>query len=359
MSVPNRYKGILLLGGASFVSAALLGIWRLALFRGFLVPPLPDFFPPHGNLMIGGFLATLIMFERMIALQITWLVWVPYVYGGTALFLHTGNPAVQVLHVASLAGWLMHRWMAAKKFRDFAKPLVESCSFIAASGALLYPGGTAASPVVALAALSFPVSTIAVERLELALKMKKAPGHLLVGLLCVWSLAWISSAWSGMPGIPVMGILTFLMTAMIFRFDVQAHLKGQTGIHKFLARALVVAYIWLFVVALSLIGWNIIPWSIRKDLVFHFLGLGFIFTMILAHAPLILPAVFGRSSVQKPPERLFWLFQTTTLLRIIGDVFVFCSVALWKWTGMISGVLHLILAVSYFVTVALRSRRQS
>jgi hypothetical protein len=66
----------------------VIGVWRIALTRGFLLPPIPEFLPPHGNIMVGAFLGTLIIFERKLALPIKWLLWVPFLWALSSLTVH-------------------------------------------------------------------------------------------------------------------------------------------------------------------------------------------------------------------------------------------------------------------------------
>jgi hypothetical protein len=123
--------------------------------------------------MLGGFLASLIIFERMIALPIDGLIWVPYVYATTTLMLHSGNPFARYIHFAALTGWLLHRWLAYRKFHRWEKPLIESVAFVTLTFALMYPGGFVARPEVALQGLAFPIAVIAVERLEMSFLIKR------------------------------------------------------------------------------------------------------------------------------------------------------------------------------------------
>jgi hypothetical protein len=44
--------------------------------------------PPHGNIMVGAFLDTLIIFERMLALPVKWLLWVPFLWALSSLTVH-------------------------------------------------------------------------------------------------------------------------------------------------------------------------------------------------------------------------------------------------------------------------------
>ena len=356
-SLPPVYRGMMALGACCLVLAVGTGVWRIALMRGFVLPPVPEWWPPHGHWMVGGFLGGLIMFERMIALQIGRLAWVPYAYMLSAVFLHTGWPAVRVIHLLALAGWIAHRWIAYRTFHKYEKPLVESVAYITLSSALNYPGGLMADPVVALAALSFPAATIVVERLEMSLSFQKIGAKIALWMLIAWCVLWGLTAWFRVAPLPWMGALTLLVAAGSIRYDMSLWAKGSAGpLHRFLQRTLAVAYAWLILAAMAMIGSSYLPGAVMKDVLFHLMGLGFIFTMILAHAPLILPAAIGKLPPVSAPAVPFVAFQLVTAVRILADLCVAKWTAPWMWTGWTSGILHLALFIVY-VALVFRSSR--
>lgn len=350
--VPLVYRGVMALGALCFVLAAATGIWRIALIRGFALPSIPEWWPPHGHLMVGGFLGGLIIFERIIALRIKWLAWVPYAYMLSAVFLHTGWTVVRVIHFAALAGWIVHRWMAYRAFHKVEKPLVESLAYCTLSSALAHPGGLMGSPVVALAALSFPVSVIAVERLEMSLNFRKAGARITLWILAGWSILWCLSVWFDLLPLSSMGVATLLVFAGLVRYDMSLWMKGDAGpLHRFLQRALGAAYLWFLLAAIALTGWMHLPGAVIKDVLFHLFGLGVIFTMILAHAPLILPAAIGRMPPSRAPIVPFIAFQALTAVRIVTDLNVARWPTAWMWIGWITGTLHLVSFILYVAMV--------
>jgi hypothetical protein len=355
------YRGVMFLGACCFLSAVVLGIWRIAITRGFLLPPIPEWIPMHGHIMIGGFLAALIIFERMIALRIDGLVWVPYVYVLSALFLQVQRPSIQMIHGIALAGWLFHRWLSFRTFHRWEKPLVESVAFIMLSFALISPGGLSARIEVAVSALAFPIAVIAVERLELSMQFKKKGAKIVLFGLIAWCMLWIFSTWRGIPNLTVMGIITLILVSFLTFYD--ASLRTRTNqsahnLHGFLKLALVIAYLWLFAGGIVMSFWSAVSAAIVKDLLFHLFGLGFIFTMILGHAPLILPAALGKFPPGKAPLIPFFVFQTATLIRIVGDFALMQSVLVWQWTGWITGVANALAFFMYLGTLFLSLKRQ-
>jgi hypothetical protein len=377
------YKGIMLLGAIFFLISVVTGIWRIAVTRGFPLPPIPQGHPPHGNLMLGGFLASLIMFERMSVLPIGYLVWVPYVYSITAVFIHMDLLSIKILHVIALIGWLLHRWYAFRVYGSAEKLVVESIAFITLSLALIYPGGLAGSPESALAGLSFAVSIIAHERIEMSLGARKPIAKLVLYGMVIWNMLWVLSMWVLRIPILIMGVITLMLVVgvvlndiglhMLLRFkNSTAHLltsshRGNSSFggeiyQKFMFAGLVIAYYWLFTGCLSMFLMSKIQFM-AKDILYHSIGLGFIFTMIMLHAPMVMGATLGGIPGKWRLGRLirlFFIFQFITMFRIAGDMLLhlFEWVEIWRWTGWISGFAHLIVFV-YYITLVRRSLRVS
>lgn len=356
--IPLVYRGVMVIGALCFLLAASTGIWRIALIRGFVLPSIPEWWPPHGHLMVGGFLGGLIIFERIIALRIKWLAWVPYAYMLSAVFLHTGWPAVRLIHCAALAGWIAHRWMAYRAFHKYEKPLVESLAYCTLSSALAHAGGLISAPVVALAALSFPVSVIGVERLEMSLNFRKTGAKITLWILAGWSALWGLSVWFNLLPLSWMGACTLVVLAGMVRYDMALWIKGEAGpLHRFLQRALGAAYVWFLLAAVAMTLSTYLPGAVMKDVLFHLLGLGVVFTMILAHAPLILTAAIGKLPPDRAPIVPFVAFQILTAIRIAADLNVSRWPAAWMWTGWTTGVFHVIAFIVYVAMVFRSSKR--
>jgi hypothetical protein len=127
-----------------------------------------------------------------------------------------------------------------------------------------------------------------------------------------------------------MGIITILLVAAIAFYDAALRIaqKQIDGLHKSLKTALMFSYVWLLLGAVAMTASFKISSAIFKDVVFHLIGLGFIFTMILGHAPLILSSALGKLPPKKAPVIPFLLFQVATLFRILGDFALVKSVPL-------------------------------
>ncbi|CUS99586.1 hypothetical protein [Candidatus Chrysopegis kryptomonas] len=351
----NILRGSMLIGILSFVLAVVLGVWRIALTRGFELPSIPDIFPPHGNLMVGAFLGTLIIFERMFALPVKWLLWVPYIWGLSAIAIHTDLIYFKVLSLLALLGWGIHRFIAYRTFKHFGIPLIEFLSYVVLSVALFNQNGLAGSVESALAGLSFAIAVIGVERIELTLSSEKKSAKIVYALLIVYLLVLVLNlSFYNLP-IQIFGfMLIFVALGMIYNDPVvisafRRSRLPQTPLHKFSRETLFVGYFWLFLGGLFLIFWDFMP--MQKDVVYHSIGLGFIFTMILSHAPVVLGSTLSKMPKKSPSRFLFYAFQSMTLIRILADIFVSNFVELWMWSGWITGTLHFVIFIAYILTV--------
>lgn len=345
----------MLIGILSFVLAVVLGVWRIALTRGFELPSIPESFPPHGNLMVGAFLGTLIIFERMFAFPVKWLLWVPYAWGVSSILIHTDLVYFKVLNLLALLGWGIHRFIAYRTFKHLGIPLVEFLSYVVLTFALFQQNGLAGSVESALAGLSFAVAVIGVERIELTLSSERKTAKIVYALLIVYLLLLaINLLFYNFP-IQLIGLVLILSAfGMIYNDPVvisafKRSKLPQTPFHKFSMETLIVGYIWIFIAGLSLVLWDFIP--MQKDVVYHSIGLGFIFTMILSHASVVIGSTLSKMP-KKPPSRfLFYAFQFMTLIRIFPDLFVSNFVELWTWSGWITGTFHFVIFIAYILTV--------
>ena len=88
------------------------------------------------------------------------------------------------------------------------------------------------------------------------------------------------------------------------------------------------------------------------DAIVHTFFIGFVFSMIFAHGPIILPGVLGSSI--KPFHKILyvWLFllHSSWLLRIFSDAFV--NLPLRRMSGAISAIAILAYLITLFLTIA-------
>ena len=255
----------------------------------------------HAFLMICTFLGTVIGIERAVALKH------PLAFVGPAASAAAG---IAVLRgESSLAAWLVVAASLAlvavnvvvvvrQRAAHTALLLVAALAW--AVGSLLQALATAAATVVP-AWLAFVVLTIAAERLEMTRLMRQRRGA--PALLCAICAAMLLGAalstvrgdWGGV----LYGASLTALSLWLFAFDVARRTIRVPGLSRYMAACLLLGYGWLFVAG---IAWAATALGLPfRDAALHGLALGFVFSMVLAHAPVIVPAVtrvkllFGRA----------------------------------------------------------------
>lgn len=152
--------------------------------------------------------------------------------------------------------------------------------------------------------VGFIVLTIAAERVELArLEIRHGSG-VLVGLTGAYLLTGAAALLWPRVGTRALALTLLTMTAWLALSDVARRTIRLSGQARFSAAALLTAYLWLAVAALTWLAAGPLVTSDAYDTVVHGVFLGFAMSMVLAHAPVILPAVIRRPLPYRP---IFWL----------------------------------------------------
>ncbi|WP_028850322.1 hypothetical protein [Thermocrispum municipale] len=264
---------------------SLLGVWS----------PVPGdrTAEAHGSLMTLGFLGTLIALERAVALRRRAAYSAPACLSAGALLMlapHTRTAGAVLLVVG--AAVLVAVYGALWRRRYDQAVVVQGLGAVLALGAAIcLLGGVPVQSVVPWLA-GFLVLTIAGERLELAtLHMPPHAGRALVLLAAsVGCGALIALLW---PASTVLfGVVLAGTAAWLVRFDVARRTVRAGEPARFMACAMLAGQAWL-VVAASL--WLVTDPASTSEAVYdattHAVFLGFAMSMVMAHAPVILPAV--------------------------------------------------------------------
>jgi hypothetical protein len=245
----------------------------------------------HAALMICGFLGSVIGIERAVAVKrrLAFVAPAASALGGLCLLLGQAPAGAWLFVAASIAFVavnlvVVHRQLAAHT----VLLLLGALAWL--TGNLLFASGVErAAPLPWW--FAFLVMTIAAERLEMTRVMRRGPevGLLLFAVLVLMlaGAAWFVS--SPAPGGLLFGIALTLLAAWFGWFDVARRTIRAHGLARYMAVALLSGYAWLAVAGLAWIGMAFgLP---LRDAALHALGLGFIVSMMMGHAPVILPAV--------------------------------------------------------------------
>lgn len=340
--------------------ALLLGLDAALLLLGLPAPLTTDRLPDvHGTLLVLGFLGTLVALERAVALRRAWACAAPALLGLGAL----GLVAPAVPHDASgallLAGTACYLAVMAR-LRDRAPAIALSVqvlgAVLAVGAALLWWAG-APTPAVVPWFAGFLVLTIAGERIELA-RVGVVGGHERdrpAGALAVAvALAVVASTLWPVAGHVALGAALLGLVLVLLRDDVARYTIRSTGLPRYVAVCLLLGYVWLAVAGTV--------WFLSGpvtgepyDAVVHAVFLGFALTMVMAHAPVILPAVLRVALPYHPVLAApVALLHASLVVRLVGG-----DLHGQLWARQVGGALN-VAAVLLFavlaVTLAVRGR---
>jgi hypothetical protein len=240
--------------------------------------------------MIAGFLGTVISIERAVALARPWAYLAPLSAGLGAVAWLAGQESIgRVLWVVAPIVFCAASGAIVKRQRAAHTVLLLVAAVAWAFGNILFTvHGTAASVLPWW--FTFLVLTIAAERLEMTRLMKRPPRaaallYAAIGLLLLGALA---STWRAEGVIPF-GVALVAIAAWLLAYDLARRTLHTTGFARFAAVGLLSGYVWLAVGGLC---WAAAPFlDGLDDLAVHAVALGFVFSMIFAHAPLIVPVI--------------------------------------------------------------------
>jgi hypothetical protein len=316
LSVPFRLP-LLIMGFISLVIGVGAGLLRL----GWAVPiPSAELALLHGPLMVSGFLGTVIGLERAVALGRRWAYSGPLLtgLGGLSILLGIQPLGATAMALGSAILLVASLLIVYRQKELFTVTMaLGAASWLA--GNLLWLAGTTVPGMVALW-INFLVLTIAGERLELSRFLPPSPSakQVFAGIL-VALLA--SSAMLSMPmGTIIYGIGLLALALWLLRQDIARRTVKERGLTRFIAVCLLSGYAWLALGSLILLGAGGLS-GMAYDAVLHSILIGFVFSMIFGHAPVIFPSVVR---VKMPYHWSFYLpllaLHASLIVRLGGDI---------------------------------------
>ncbi|MDO4613020.1 MAG: hypothetical protein Q4B10_03025 [Actinomycetaceae bacterium] len=316
----------------------------------------------HAPIMVHGFLLVLIGLERALARRAWWGLAAPAActvgaFGGLGtVFVPAWAQVLDERIVAAVWGVAFVGFAALTasiyRRREDVSILVEGVALATvAAGTALW----ASAPTEGRAGLWWAcglVGVIAAERLDLArLAMPKwLPSVVLaqvIGVLVALTMTLFVSATDFLVGTLLATLaLTFLVN------DVARRTRKSTGVARMSAYAMLCGWGWVAFAAAELLLFGYPMEGMIHDSIIHALTVGCLISMIMAHAPVIAPALLRRSIAVTPAS---WVglvaLETTLFVRIVGagrD-----EEALWRG-GVVGGIVAFII---YGVASALTSRK--
>jgi hypothetical protein len=313
--------------------------------------PIPNsqFVLVHGPLMVVGFLGTLIGLERAVALKRWWAYGIPVLSGASALSALLAGPPQLAASLAAVASILMVAVFIAL-YRQYPS---EHFIVMALSGLGWFVGNArwfmeGAGFVFVPWWVGFLVLMIAGERLELSRLRQPTPlirgaFHASVAVI----LIGLGYSFFDFPtALRLAGVGLLLLALWLLRYDLVWQSARQAGLPRFMAICLISGYVWLAVGGILWIGFaQFFSAGPRYDAMLHAIFLGFVFSMIFAHAPIILPTITG---LALPFQNVFYLhaalLHLSLLLRVAGDIGQLA--ALQQWGGLLNSLSILLFLVN-------------
>ena len=350
---PLQRAPLLILGFAGLVVGAGAGLARL----GWSVPGgVAAVAALHGPLMICGFFGVVIALERAVAIGNYWAYLGPLLAGVGCVAAIAG--------AASIAAWFFVAGslvLVAASIDIFRRQTVMF-TFTLTLGAVCWAVGNslwaAGSTVhdVATWWLAFLILTIAGERLELSrfLAPSRVAKWTFAAIIVVIS-AGLLGATSGW-GVRAFAAGLVALAAWLLKQDIARRTVRNRGLTRFIAVCLLSGYVWLAVGgSIILASGGLSPGAASYDAALHALGLGFVFSMVFGHAPIIVPAVLRVGVPYHPTFYLpLALLHLSLLARLSGD-----AVGQFAWTrlGALLNALALAAFIISTVSAAVRGKR--
>ena len=245
----------------------------------------------HAASMVCGFMGTAIGVERAVALKsrAAWLAPLASSLGGICLL--TGQLAAGAwLQVAAGIFFTAVNLVLVRRQPASHTMLLLGSAIAWLTGNLMFASGQGSTATVPWW-FGFLVMTIAAERLEMTRLMRRravAQPFLYVLLAAMLAGSALSAVLPAAGGV-LYGAALLLLAWWLVTFDIARRTLFAEGLARYMAVCLLGGYFWL---ALAGVAWVATALGLpARDVALHALGLGFTVSMMMGHAPVILPAV--------------------------------------------------------------------
>ena len=314
----------------------------------------------HGPLMVCGFLGTVIALERAVAIGRRWAYLAPLAasFGGLALIMQLPwFVGAALMTAASLILCLSTVKIFSLQRALFTLTLLlGSISWLL--GNVLWLEGLSIGQLAPWW-IGFLVLTIAGERLELS---RFLPPSLIgkvtfILITLLFLIGAVLATLSNVNNVQILAAALLALALWLLRQDVARQTIKQKGLTRFIAVCLMSGYIWLLVGALIGLHSPQLMQGSTYDAFLHAILIGFVFSMIFGHAPIIFPAV---AKVKIPYHATFYLplivLHASLITRIAGDLLQ------QHQSRSLGGALNAIALLLFVISTAsavIRGKRQS
>lgn len=331
------------------MAALLFAIWAGLLRVGWAWPTIqPDLAAAHGPLMISAFLGTVIGLERAVALGKRPAYVVPLLSSIGGLLLITGLSwmwAMRLMLLAS-AGLVVLFVLIVRRHKAVYTIVMALGSLAWLIGNLLQISGKPFHIAVPWW-MAFLILTIAGERLELSrvLRLSRRTISLFAVATAIYIAGVALSTIRYDAGVRLAGLGMLAISLWLIVFDIARRNIRHRELTRYIAICLFSGYFWL---ALGGVLWIVYGGVIAGpiyDAILHSVFVGFVFSMIFGHAPLIFPSILGRPMGYLPGFYIhLGLLHASLVIRVVGDLVN--NVSLRQWGSLLNGAALLLFLVS-------------
>lgn len=245
----------------------------------------------HAALVMSAFLGTAIGVERAVAIRRRWAYAAPLSSGLAGVCLLAGQTMLAAgLFVLAALVFIAVNIVVVLRQREVHTMLLLLGALAWLTGNVLFAAsnfGAACLPWW----FAFLVLTIAAERLEMTRLMARlaSVGTSLLAVVATLLGGAVIGLWQPALGGVIFGLALTALAIWFALFDIARRTVAIRGMSRYMAVCLLVGYAWLAVAGIAWLGTALgCP---GRDMALHALGLGFVMSMIMGHAPVILPAV--------------------------------------------------------------------
>jgi len=333
--------------------------------------------------MVCGFLGTLIGLEKAVALGKTWayLGVAATAAGGVGLAVATHATLPRLLLFLGSLGLVSVSATFLMRHRTDANACVLTGVLLWSVANALFLLGWPIFAVVP-AWMGFLLLTVAGERLELNRLMspsrssRSAFFFAVASALVAVALAGVGFARGGSVvlteggarytssgfdhGLRLFGFSCAGIGLWLLSNDMARLAWKRPGLSRFMAVSLLAGYVWLTISGVLSILHGAVVAGETYDAILHSFFLGFVFSMIFAHGPLILPAILARPLEFHPRFYVHVaLLHAGLALRLVGDL----TDVVWarSWGGLLNAIAILLFLLSTALRMATgrRASRQA
>lgn len=313
-------RALLFAAAALAVTAILAGLGRL----GFDLPA-RGHGSSHGPLLVLGVFVTLISLERAVAAGSTWT------YAAPVLASAGGVGSLFAPRIASVVSLAATGVLVAVNLALVRRQTAAFTGIMLLGSVVLFAtvGGWAVGlplHAVAPAWMAFFVLTILAERLELS-RLAPTPRWataVLAALTMTYASLVLAQAVSpvlAQQAGRLMGVMLIGIALWEAAFDLARRTLRRAGLPRFVAVGVLLGTVWLAIAGSIAIRYGWLVAGPGYDAILHAVFVGFVLSMVFAHAPIVLPAV---ARIQLPFHPVLYgamaLLHLGLATRIGGDL---------------------------------------